>query len=172
MWFLGLNLLTLCFRGCWVIKSPVTTALCGFTMVQWWWYHGTKGCESGNLSRTCPGLNMKKRKQNVALFFADLIILGWGMTLRCGIPVFPFCTVETWWHAHVLRNVVPGSTSQTTAEQECQWLLIDVIVLCFLSQWLPVQTPADRRLGRWEILPAAAFRCKLWDTAHTHTRVR
>lgn len=45
--------------------------------------------------------------------------------------------------------------------------------LLSLSQRLPVQTPADRRLGRREVLPSAAFRCKLLAclryTALTHT---
>lgn len=161
------------FRGCWVIKSPVTTAL----FQSLWFYHGTvivipwhlrmsvwKPFKS--MSRSKP----EEKKTHFALYFANLIILGWCMTLRCGFcPSFPFCPVETCWHVHELHNAVPSSTSQMTAEQECQRLLIDVIVLCFLSQWLPVQTPADRRFGRWEVLPSAAFRCKLWDTAHTHT---
>lgn len=164
------------FRGCWVIKSPVTTAL----FQSLWFYHGTvivipwhlrmsvwKPFKS--MSRSKP----EEKKTHFALYFANLIILGWCMTLRCGFcPSFPFCPVETCWHVHELHNAVPSSTSQMTAEQECQRLLIDVIVLCFLSQWLPVQTPADRRFGRWEVLPSAAFRCKLWDTAHTHTHTQ
>lgn len=176
---LGLNLLTvwqLCFRGCWVIKSPVTTAL----FQSLWFYHGTVmviPCylrmwiwkPFKNMSRSKP----EEKKTNFALFLQIWLFWGdvwpWDVVFQRFSPLFPFCTVETWWHAHVLRNVVPSSTSQMTAGQECQRLLIDVIVLCFLSQWLPVQTPTDRRLGRWEVLPSAAFCCKLLDTAHTHT---